>query len=272
MGEAEAVLREVDVLSRGGEGVNAGAAVVVRRSGNEIRTHILAHEGRCVVRSLVAASERVRGQIRHRLGILRAIGSDADRHIGRRRDGEAVIRTGTAQRTGRATDDGDVGQRKARHRMAEGGGNDKRIAHGGRSGGGEFDADRQRRCGGRVVDLLKVGHKVAQIRRVQRHALMRGDGFCECGSGAVVQIRSGGPDATQRRHIEAGERTVEALAAGGLLDRADIAEDVQGAVRESIATVTGGAILLTEDALTRSRRRGGAAVAVAVRRVFFGGE
>ncbi len=153
--------------------------------------------------------------------------------------------------------------------MTEGGGNNKRITYIHRSRRGKLHGHWQRRGGRRVVDLLKIRHEVVQIRRVQRHALMRADRACQRGSGTIMQIRRGGPDAAQSRHIEAGERAIEALAAGGLLDRADIAEDVQRAVGEGRAAVAGGAVLLTKHTLARDGRRGGRAVVVAVRTVRF---
>ena len=110
------------------------------------------------------------------------------------------------------------------------------------------------------VDLRNVGGKSREVRGIQRHAAVSCDGVGDGRCAPVMQIRRGGPCATQRGSIECRQRAAEPFARGWT-ERANVVHG-GSTVRELRAAVARGAVLRAEDLFAESGVRGEGAVGV----------
>ena len=105
-----------------------------------------------------------------------------------------------------------------------------------------------------AADLRDIGDEVCELGGGHADAVVCADRIGDRRGRAAVQVGGRRPDVAQRRNVDAGQRTAEAVAAAAV-DRADILRIVAGAVGEGGAAMAAGAILRLETAGARRRRR-----------------
>ena len=95
-------------------------------------------------------------------------------------------------------------------------------------------------------DLAKILNQRTQIGAGERYSVVCQHRRVERRCRSIVQIGPGLPDITQRGNVDAGQRSAQALAAGGLFQGADVLQPQQAGVGEGRAAVAGSAALRRE--------------------------